>query len=143
MGIARDTGRSGERAAERFLVRRGWTILARNWRGGGGELDMVACRRGIVAVCEVKTRADAAALDEPLTAAQRTRIARASAAFLARRPDLARHTVRLDLLTVAPGRFRWRVRHVAGAFESRPERMHAAWRGQASDAYAEDWNDMR
>ena len=121
MGAARDTGRSGERAAERFLVRRGWRILARNWHGGGGELDLVACRRGIVAVCEVKTRADRGALDEPLPAVQRARIARAAAAFLARRPDLDRHAVRLDLLAVTPGPWWWRVRHVTGAFEPRPE----------------------
>ena len=48
-------GRAGERAAERWLIRRGWRILATRWRGGGGEIDIVAERRGIVATCEVKT----------------------------------------------------------------------------------------
>ena len=119
MGIAQNTGRAGERAAERFLVRRGWTTIARNWRGGGGEIDLVAHRRGVLAICEVKTRSDASALDEVLTAAQRERIGRAAAAFLARRPELARHVVRFDLLTVAPRRTTWRVRHLAGAFQPR------------------------
>lgn len=122
MGAAGDTGRRGERAAERFLVRRGWTTVVRNWHGAGGELDLVAHRRGILAVCEVKTRADAAALEEILTAAQRDRIMQAAAAFLARRPELAGHTARFDLLAVAPRFLGWRVVHVPGAFEPRGDR---------------------
>jgi putative endonuclease len=117
--VARGTagGNEGERAAARHLVRRGWLILARNWRGAGGELDLVAARRGVVAICEVKTRRDRSALEEPVTAAQRRRIARAAAAYLAGRPDLAGHAVRFDLLSVWRGPGRTRVRHLAGAFE--------------------------
>jgi putative endonuclease len=118
MAEAGDRGARGEEAAARFLARRGWRLLARNWRGGGGEIDLVASRRGLVAICEVKTRTSAAALEEPLTAAQRARILRAAAAFLASRPDLAQSPVRLDLLVVQPRRFWARVRHLAGAFEA-------------------------
>jgi putative endonuclease len=114
MGRTARVGYEGERAAERHLVRRGWRVLARNWRGAGGELDLVAARRGVVAVCEVKTRTDAAALAEPLTAAQRERVVRAASAFLAGRPDLGGHEVRFDLLTVSP--LGGGVRHLAGAF---------------------------
>jgi putative endonuclease len=118
-------GARGEEAAARFLARRGWSLLARNWRGAGGELDVVAARRGVVAVCEVKTRTSAAALVEPLTAAQRVRIARAAAAFLMLHPELAAHEVRLDLLVVRADR-RWRrVRHLPGAFDA-PVRRHAS-----------------
>jgi len=109
-----ERGRSGERAAERHLVRRGWTILDRRWRAAGGELDLVAARGRVVAMCEVKTRTDAETLIEPLTAAQRTRIARAAAAYLAGRPELRDRRVRIDLITVHPGRLRSRVRHHPG-----------------------------
>ncbi len=123
-------GTAGERAAERHLVRRGWSILGRNWRGAGGELDLVAARRGVVAICEVKTRTDDAALAEPVTAAQRLRIARAAAAFLAARPELDGHEVRFDLLTVAAGPGGGRVRQLPGAFTgpievSSPKRRRA------------------
>src|SRR5947209_5487529 len=36
------TGREGEEIAARYLVRHGCAILARNWRVGRGEVDIVA-----------------------------------------------------------------------------------------------------
>lgn len=109
-----ERGRRGERAARRHLVRRGWTILAERWRGAGGELDLVAARGMTVIACEVKTRADVVALRDPLTVAQRERIARAAEAFVATHPGLAGFEVRLDLITVRSGRLRSRVRHMPG-----------------------------
>jgi putative endonuclease len=115
VGDRTDEGRRGERAAARHLTRRGWTLLASRWRGAGGELDLVAARAGVVAICEVKARGDPAVLDEPVTAAQRARIARAAEAFLAGRPDLAGCAVRLDLIAVRLSRLRARVVHRPGA----------------------------
>ena len=117
MGEDARRGRAGERAAAAFLRRRGWRVLARNWRGAGGELDVVVARGDTLAFCEVKTRGDAAALAETLTALQRARIARAAEAFLASRPDLAGMVARFDLITVDAGRWPRSVRHLAGAFE--------------------------
>jgi putative endonuclease len=42
--------------AARHLEERGWTLLDRNWRGSGGELDLVALDGDVVVVVEVKTR---------------------------------------------------------------------------------------
>jgi putative endonuclease len=115
MGRDYEEGRRGEAAASRHLRRRGWTILASRHRTAGGELDIVAARGDVVAICEVKARGDRTALAEPVTAAQRDRIHRAAEAYLAARPELAERTVRLDLLAVRLGRFRARVRHLPGA----------------------------
>ncbi len=114
MGERSERGRHGERAARRHLTRRGWTILAERWRGAGGELDLVAARGMTVIACEVKTRADPGALAEPLTVAQRERIARAMEAFVSLHPALAGRDLRLDLITVRPGRLRARVHHRPG-----------------------------
>jgi len=50
------TGRSGEAAAEARYVRRGFRVVARNWRCGIGELDLVLLRGDLLVICEVKTR---------------------------------------------------------------------------------------
>jgi putative endonuclease len=51
-------GRQGEQAAADFLQRTGMKILARNWRCGLGEIDIVAADRRALVACEVKTRSD-------------------------------------------------------------------------------------
>jgi putative endonuclease len=50
------TGRSGESAAETGYVGRGFRVVARNWRCGIGELDLVLLRGDLLVICEVKTR---------------------------------------------------------------------------------------
>lgn len=124
-----DLGVSGERLAERYLRRRGWLPVATNWEYAGGELDLVARRRGVLAVVEVKTRTNPAALAEPIGLAQRERIVRAARVFLAKRPDLGHLAVRFDLISVDRSRRPARITHVAEAF-SPPERRTAAWPGR-------------
>ncbi len=114
------TGRWGERAALRYLLRRGWIPVARRWRGGGGELDLIVRRRGVLAVCEVKVRAASAGDENPVAADQHRRILRAARAFLAAHPALRGHAVRVDLLTVRRRGPLARVRHHVGALEEPP-----------------------
>ncbi|MET7641712.1 YraN family protein [Streptomyces sp. NPDC005438] len=49
-------GRYGEDLAAHRLHRLGMRILARNWRCGEGELDIIAAEDDALVVCEVKTR---------------------------------------------------------------------------------------
>lgn len=49
-------GRRGEDAAELLYVRRGYRVVARNWRCRAGELDLVLGRGDSLVFCEVKTR---------------------------------------------------------------------------------------
>jgi putative endonuclease len=51
-------GRQGEQLAAEHLERSGLRILDRNWRCPEGEIDIVAVDRGVLVVCEVKTRSD-------------------------------------------------------------------------------------
>ncbi len=50
-------GRLGERIACRFLLRHGFDILTRRFRAAGGEIDIIAYEREVLAFIEVKTRA--------------------------------------------------------------------------------------
>ena len=72
-----------------MLEREGWDVLARNWRGGGGELDIVVGRRGCIRVVEVKARApdDPVGL-EAIDARKRRKLIRAAEAWLVLYEDL-------------------------------------------------------
>lgn len=49
-------GQHGEDAALSYLLARGYTLLARNWRCAFGELDLVMQQHGQLVFVEVKTR---------------------------------------------------------------------------------------
>jgi putative endonuclease len=91
-----------------------WRVVARDWRCPAGEIDILARRGGVLAIIEVKSRADRDVAAAALTSRQRRRIARAAEAFLLTRPDLARLVLRFDVMLVAP----WRL----------PSHWHGAWR---------------
>ena len=105
-------GRAGERAAKRWLIRRGWRILATGWRGAGGEIDIVAERRGILAACEVKTRTHHDPHSPPIRPAQRERLARAALAYVGRHPVFAGHAIRPDLIVVIPRGAGWDITRI-------------------------------
>jgi putative endonuclease len=54
----RTTGVSGEDAATDTYRRRGYRVVARNWRCRLGELDLIVERDGVLVICEVKSRHD-------------------------------------------------------------------------------------
>lgn len=49
-------GRDGEDAAVRLLEQYGYTVIARNVRLPGGEIDVIARDRDVIAFVEVKAR---------------------------------------------------------------------------------------
>jgi putative endonuclease len=115
--LAWQRGRQGEGLAAWWLRLKGYRVLARNFRGGGGEIDLIVRRGAILAMVEVKTRGDLVSASEALGPRQRARIVRATEAFLQQRPQLARLSLRFDVILVAPGRF---PRHLLDAW--RPDR---------------------
>lgn len=70
------------------LQSHGWSILAQNWSGGGGELDLVVRRGDVLRFVEVKARSDAS-LDplEQITPSKVGRLRQAAEAWLIDRDD--------------------------------------------------------
>jgi len=112
-GRARKDGRASEFVAAFWLMATGWRILAFRLKTPQGEIDLLARRGGVLAVIEVKRRRTIAEALEAVTRRQRLRLRAAAENLAAKRPDLARLSVRLDLIALAPGRW---PRHIADAW---------------------------
>jgi putative endonuclease len=112
---ARISGRRGEVVAALWLMAKGYRILGFRLAATQGEIDLLALRRGVLAVVEVKRRRTLDAALEAVRPAQRERLRRAAAQIASRRPALKDAAIRLDLFALAPGR--------------RPRHIPDAWRG--------------
>ena len=108
-------GRSAERLCRWHLRLRGWRIVAVDWRCPSGEIDIIARRRRVLAIVEVKARTDLDTAAASILPRQRRRIARAAAAFLSTRPEMAEMTLRFDVMLVAPLRV---PRHLANVWRT-------------------------
>ncbi len=112
-------GRRAEAIAAWLLRLKGYSILARRFRCGAGEVDLVARRGRMLAFVEVKVLAGETARREPVTLRQQDRIVRAASAFRSQRPALAVLDIRYDLILSRPGGW---PRHLRDAW--RPEAAH-------------------
>jgi putative endonuclease len=113
--VAFRTGISAESRAAAFLLAKGFRILARRWRSGVGEIDIVARRRALLIFVEVKARETLDDAAWSVTDRQRARIIAAAEAWLARFPDPRIQDIRFDAMLVAPGRI---PRHIPAAFDA-------------------------
>ena len=50
------TGNKGEKLAAEFLEKKGWEVIAKNWRFKRAEIDLIIRRNDWIIFVEVKTR---------------------------------------------------------------------------------------
>jgi putative endonuclease len=94
-------GRRGEHAAERGLRRRGYRIVARNFRAAHAEIDLIAMDGDTIVFVEVKTRNGIGA-GEPADSVderKQERMRRAAEAFAARR-GMSDRAMRFDVVAI-------------------------------------------
>lgn len=98
-------GAFGEDRAVEWYEANGYAVVARNWRGTGGEIDVIARRDGVLIISEVKTRSsDRFGLPaEAITPAKQRRLRRLAAQYLAAAKP-GRCDVRFDVVSVLAGR---------------------------------------
>ncbi|MEK7404713.1 MAG: YraN family protein [Acidobacteriota bacterium] len=97
------TGRRGEDLAHRYLERRGFTVVARNYRppAGSGEIDLVAWEGETLVFVEVKSRhsEESSATERSVDAEKRRQLFRAARDY-ARRADIPWERARFDLVSI-------------------------------------------
>ena len=116
----RELGRRGEDAAARFLDRRGYDIVERNWTCAAGEVDIIARDGEALVFVEVKTRSNTekGLPSEAVDAGKRRRYERIAALFLVDY-DVVDVPVRFDVVSIVvvpPDRAF--IRHHIGAFSA-------------------------
>jgi putative endonuclease len=105
---ALEAGHRAEQDVAERLAAQGWTVLAQNWRGGGGELDVVVLRGRALRFVEVKLRAlEDPLVDEAIPAHKRAKLRGAARAFLLANPVEADDLAFLVAFVAPDGSARW------------------------------------
>jgi len=100
-------GQWGEDKVCEWALRRGWVIVYRNYRIGGGELDIVAFEsQSQLVVIEVKAGRNQTVLSR-LTVRQQRRLVGVMGALLAAHPSWDGCDSRLDVVAVWPTGLCW------------------------------------
>ena len=111
-------GKLGERIAERWLRKHGYTILARRFKFGRRDIDLVAQRDVTVAFVEVKAR-KGAAFGDPVEAVhhRKQRELTKSARVWIYRHGRSGEQYQFDVVGVLVADDAVKVKHVTNAFE--------------------------
>ncbi len=97
-----ETGRYGEKLAAQYLLKKGYQIVAANWRCALGEIDLIARQADTLVFVEVRTRraSSTAAAFESIIARKQKRLHRLAEAYLAQQ-GLYESAWRIDLIAIA------------------------------------------
>jgi len=106
MTSRQEKGAAGEAAAAAYLMDRGLTVIARNFRVRGGEIDLV-CRDGsnvVFVEVRLRSRSDYGGAAASITAAKQARLTLAARHWLARHGEQA---CRFDCVLIEAGQIEW------------------------------------
>ena len=109
-------GHKGETLATIFLMLKGYRIIARRYKTKLGEVDIIARKRDVVAMVEVKARASLLEAMDAVDNSTMRRIEAAGDIWLSKQRDYARLNIRYDLIAILPRK--WPV-HVESLFQAR------------------------
>lgn len=114
-----DAGRRGEQAAADYLAGRGYAVLARGYRGAGGEIDLIVRRGEELAFVEVKTSRQGSTghPEERVGAAKRAHLIRAARHYLGQQGEIV-VACRFDVIAVTLGPDEPEIHHLEDAFRA-------------------------
>lgn len=110
-------GKEGEEIAIKFLKKKGYRIIEKNYRTVFGEIDIIAKDKDVIVFLEVKTRVDETFgyPFEAVTRRKREKIKKVALFFLKRfKRELP---ARFDVLSINIEDGKKQIRHIKDAFE--------------------------
>jgi len=93
----------------------GYRILERRFKTHLGEVDIIAKRRNILVLIEVKLREHLNDAINAVTPSTQHRIEKAGGLFLSRHPEFTDLGMRYDIIVVS----KWRLHHLKDAWRAR------------------------
>lgn len=119
----REQGNLGERIAEVYLTRKGYRILARQWKTKLGEIDLVAENNREIVIIEVKTRwtSEFGEPAEAVDAEKRMRLSRMAELYL-RSSGFEGRPCRIDVVGISMDQVvrKARIRHIQDVLANQP-----------------------
>lgn len=111
-------GKEGEKVAERYLRKKGYRLLERNYRCSAGEVDLIVLDGRIVVFVEVKTRTDHR-FGTPLEAVQFRKQGKViqAAQFFLNQKKLHEREARFDVVGISWTDGMPTIEHIVNAFE--------------------------
>ena len=98
----KERGNRGEEKAAFYLISKGFSIIERNWRTKGGEIDIIAYKNDILVFVEVKTLPNGTMdmIQRELNYQKRQRIIKTSKRFLLNHRQYSNSYVRFDVIVI-------------------------------------------
>lgn len=119
MAERQDFGRASEKRAERFLRSLKHRIVAKNYRGRQGEIDLVSLsREGVLVFTEVRSKHDVVYGHpaETVDARKQARIRATAQQFLQEHPRFQGYACRFDVITLVGDGKEATLEHFVDAF---------------------------
>ena len=113
----KERGNRGEEKAAFYLISKGFSIIERNWRTKGGEIDIIAYKNDTIVFVEVKTLPNGTLdmIQRELNYQKRQRIIKTSKRFLLNHRQYSNSYVRYDVIVIDMPGFE-EVYHIENAF---------------------------
>jgi putative endonuclease len=117
----RAQGDAAEERACRHLEGAGFTIVERNFRTRGGEIDIVARKGDVLVFVEVRSREvpDFGTPEESVTPAKRRRIVATARQYLSNVPPSSWREARFDVIAIEGSGTAAELRHYPAAFDAK------------------------
>lgn len=112
------TGEKGEKIAARFLEKKGYTIIAKNFQTRFGEIDIICQNKQYLVFAEVKTRGERFLVSgrDAVGFAKQQRILKAAIQYM--QNDPVELQPRFDVVEVVFGEKECQIEHIENAFDA-------------------------
>ena len=113
-------GKTGELIAKDYLIKKGYRVVAENFRYERSEIDLVFCddEKNLLVFVEVKTRKNKnfGEPEESVNNAKQVTIRKAAEGFLLGNKEFGKHDLRIDVVGVFIGKLGPEINHIENAF---------------------------